>query len=179
MNKIELYKYLDIDSPADFKYFENFEGLMECEEYIDKDNLLELFADEGFDFYSFGETVHEYFRSLLDKIPESETNIYINIESIEKLMTGMIFENMQINDWLPFISEISKFRKWYVFDCSVIDVSSGNNISLMNALYGNLAANLLGEEVKYKFDKVPEYEVDGYDISLSGLVDEVEDVDEN
>lgn len=32
MNREQLYEYLDIDTPADFEYFENMAALLECEE---------------------------------------------------------------------------------------------------------------------------------------------------
>ena len=32
MTKAEFYELLDIDSPADFQYFENFAAFIECED---------------------------------------------------------------------------------------------------------------------------------------------------
>ena len=39
MDREELYELLDIDTPADFEYFENLAALLECEEYIEYEDM--------------------------------------------------------------------------------------------------------------------------------------------
>ena len=39
MDRDLLYQMLDIESPSDFQYFENLSDLLECDEYIEYDDL--------------------------------------------------------------------------------------------------------------------------------------------
>ena len=45
MDKEKLYEMLDIDTPADFQYFEDLAELLECEEEIEEQALAELLEE--------------------------------------------------------------------------------------------------------------------------------------
>ena len=59
LTKEVLYELLDIDTPADFQYFENLAALLECEDEIDDQVLAQLL--EGVDKKTLAELLHNYF----------------------------------------------------------------------------------------------------------------------
>ena len=59
MNREQLYEYLDIDTPADFEYFENMADLVEAEAEIPSEAVFPLF--EGADKTVLEELFTNYF----------------------------------------------------------------------------------------------------------------------
>ena len=64
LTKEALYELLDIDTPADFQYFENLAALLECEDEIDDQALAQLL--EGVDKKTLAELLHNYFEEMTD-----------------------------------------------------------------------------------------------------------------
>ena len=70
MNREQLYEYLDIDTPADFEYFENMAALLECEEDIHYEEVCALIEDVDKD--NLAMLIDNYFEELSDFYPDGD-----------------------------------------------------------------------------------------------------------
>ena len=68
MDRDELFELLDIESGADFQYFENFADLVECEEDIESDIIYDMLEDV--DMKTFNEICESFFYDTLENVRE-------------------------------------------------------------------------------------------------------------
>ena len=168
MDKVRFYSILDIESPDEFKYFENLSALLEENEYIEKNLIKDLFRDV--DREKLSEHFDSYFEAFLDHLPDSETEMYITVDSIRRAFDGMIFDGMTDEDISRLASETAKFRKWYVHDLNAYDRINDEEKSVMDARYDIAAAGLLGEEADIDFRKALDYGLDGYSVRIADML---------
>lgn len=168
MDKVRLYRILDIDTPEEFRYYENLSALLEEDEFIEENLIRDLLRN--IDMESLAEHMDSYFEAFLNHIPDRENELYITVESIKRAFDGMIFEGMTDSDISRLASEISKFRKWYVHDLSVFDRLSGNELSVRDARYDIAAAKLLGEDADHDFRLSLDYDLDGFDVRVADMI---------
>ena len=67
MTKQELYELIDIDSPADFQYFENLAAYLECDEDLAYEDVAELVKDV--DKATLAQLIGDYFEEITDFLP--------------------------------------------------------------------------------------------------------------
>ncbi len=168
MDKVRFYRILDIDTPDEFRYYENLSSLLEEDEFIDENLIRDLMR--SIDKETLAEHMDSYFEAFLNHIPDSENELYITVESIKRAFDGMIFEGMSDSDINRLASEISKFRKWYVHDLSVFDKLSGEEKSVRDARYDIAAAKLLGEDADHDFRLSLDYDLDGFDVRVADMI---------
>lgn len=168
MDKVRFYRVLDIDSPDEFKFYENLASLLEEDEFIEENLIKDLLRDV--DREKLAEHFDSYFEGFLDHLPENETEMYITVDSIRRVFDGMIFDGMTEEDISALASEIAKFRKWYVHDLNVFDRLSGNELSVRDARYDIAAARLLGDEPDHDFRLALDYGLEGYNVRVSDLM---------
>ncbi len=169
MNKLELYKKLDIDKPEEFLFFENLSALIEEENYIEEELISELFC--AVDKKLLTEFSEMYFENILKYIPDEETDLYITFDSIGRSLIGSIDEDMTTEDIDSLASEFARFRKWFAIDYLVFDRFSNSNISVRDAVYNILAAKFLGDKTDYDFGRACDYPLEKYEVRLSGVVE--------
>lgn len=167
MDKTIFYKKLDIETIEDFKFYENLCTLLEDDDFIEENLIRDLLRDV--DKNILAEHMDYFFENFLEHIPDSETELYIIVDSIKRMMEGLISENMSAEDIGTLAEEISRFRKWYVHDLNVFDKSTGQEISLRDARYNVVAAKLLGDTYDYDFRTALDYSVDGYDVRITDI----------
>lgn len=175
MDKTIFYKTLDIDKPEEFRYYENLEALIECDEYIEANLIYDLFKD--IDTSILEEFFSYYFEDFLRVIPDEESDLYILVENISRLFQGLAKEDMAGEDISILADELVKFRKWYIFDNLAFNMLTGEETSVMEARYNILAAKLLNEECRYDFRTALDYDLDGFDMSFSRLLYEEDDIE--
>ena len=168
MDKVRFYNILDIESPDEFKYYENLSALLEEDEFIEENLIKDLLKDV--DKEKLAEHFDSYFEAFLDHLPEHETEMYITVDSIRRLFDGMIYDGMTGEDISALASEISKFRKWYVHDLNAFDRLSGSELSVRDARYDIAAAKLLGDDADHDFRLALDYGLDGYDVRLADMI---------
>ena len=139
MDKIRFYRVLDIDSADEFQYFENLAALLEEDEYIEKNLIKDLIRNV--DREKLAEHMNSYFDGFLDHLPDSETDLYVMVESMGRVFDGLIMEDMSESDIDALASEISKFRKWYVHD-----------------------------QADYDFRLALDYDIDGFDVRIADML---------
>lgn len=168
MDKVRFYHILDIDSPDEFTYYENLAALLEEDEFIEQNLIRDLLRDV--DKERLAEHFDSYFESFLGHVPDSESELYITVDSIRRAFEGMIYEDMSDEDIARLASEISKFRKWYVHDLKVFDRKSGDELSVRDARYDIAAAKLLGDSTDHDFRLALDYELDGFDVRIADML---------
>ena len=168
MDKVRFYRILDIDSPDEFKFYENLASLLEEDEFIEENLIKDLIKDV--DTEKLAEHFDSYFEAFLDHLPEHETEMYITVDSIRRMFDGMIYEDMSDEDISALASEIAKFRKWYVHDLNAFDRIGGNELSVRDARYDIAAAKLLGDEADHDFRLALDYDLDGYDVRIADML---------
>ncbi|MBQ6456821.1 MAG: hypothetical protein IJJ31_06890 [Mogibacterium sp.] len=168
MDKTALYLKLDIESPEEFKFYENLAALLEEDDYIEENLIRDLIKD--IDKEVLAEHLDSFFEQFLANLPDNETELYITVDSIGRAMSGMISPDMSAEDIHALSSEIARFRKWYVHDLNVFDKLNAAEISLRDARYNILAAGFLGEPYDYDFRTALDYDLDGYDVRISDII---------
>lgn len=168
MDKIRFYRVLDIDSADEFQYFENLAALLEEDEYIEKNLIKDLIRNV--DREKLAEHMSSYFDGFLDHLPDSETDLYVMVESMGRVFDGLIREDMSEADIDALASEISKFRKWYVHDLNTINRLTGEESSVRDARFDIAAAKLLGEDSDYDFRLALDYDIDGFDVRIADML---------
>lgn len=168
MDKIRFYHVLDIDSADEFQYFENLAALLEEDEYIEKNLIKDLIRNV--DREKLAEHMSSYFDGFLDHLPDSETDLYVMIESMGRVFDGLIREDMSEADIDALASEISKFRKWYVHDLNAFNRLTGEEASVRDARFDIAAAKLLGEDSDYDFRLALDYDIDGFDVRIADMI---------
>lgn len=167
MERDRLFEKLDIDSPEDFKFYENFDALIEDEEHIEEDLIKEVLSYA--DSHLLSDHVDSFFESFLGNIPDDETELYIIVESFKRNISSLVFEGMSEEDLSELAKDIYKFRNWYAIEHNATDEKSGEELSVRDARYEIAAAKLLSEEVSIDFGRAITSGPDSYGIKISDL----------
>lgn len=168
MDKVRLYKVLDIDTADEFQYYENLAALLEEDEFIEENLIKDLIRTV--DREKLAEHMGSYFDAFLDHLPDNETDLYVMVESMGRAFEGLIFEDMSDSDVSDLAAEIAKFRKWYVHDLNAFNRLTGEESSVRDARYDIAAAKLLGEEADYDFRTALDYDLDGFNVRVADMI---------
>lgn len=168
MDKVRLYKLLDIDTADEFQYYENLAALLEEDEFIEENLIKDLIRNV--DTEKLAEHIGSYFDSFLDHLPDNETDLYVMVESIGRAFEGLIFEDMSDENVSDLAAEIAKFRKWYVHDLNAFNRLTGEESSIRDARYDIAAAKLLGESADYDFRTALDYDLDGFNVRIADML---------
>lgn len=168
MDKTEFYNKLDIETIEEFKFYENLSALLEEEDFIEENLIKDLLREV--DKSVLAEHMDSFYEGFLKNIPDSESDLYILVESIQRMMSGLISDKMTLEDINALAEEIMRFRKWYVLDRNVFDKKTGNEVSVKEARYEILIADFLGNTVDYDFRTALDYDVDGYDVRITDII---------
>lgn len=170
MDKTTFYNILNIDSPDEFLYYENFAAILEEDDYIESNLLKDLLKDV--DMEVIAESTENYFEEFLKAIPDEETSLYITVEAIKRAFLDMMADELNSDDIALLADEIVRFRKWYVQDKLVYDRINKEEISVRDARYNIQAARLLGESIDIEWRNAYDYEVNGGGVRISEIIDD-------
>lgn len=184
----ELLEILDIEEPEEFRFYENFEDLIEYEGEIPYDALFSLI--KNVDMLNLREFIETYLEDVLEGIPEEDgIDAYTFIVSVKIMLTGLAeaiaaAEEDEERDELPiFVEEIFKFRNWFIRD-SIVHMSKEMDdkiisVPLMEAIIAYRIEKLNEDRYSYNFDDCVPYEIDEYIVSYSTAMAEIEDEEED
>jgi len=165
MNKTELYELLDISHPGEFKYYENLAALVEEDSEIETELIADLLSE--IDIEIFGDLFESYFDQFLDSIPDEETDLFVTVENVKRIMLSRVpisnDDRFELNDYSDLFD---KFRRWYSLNHDVISLIDGSEHSIRDARYDYIASNLLGYEPRYDFRAALTFDESGYDYKL-------------
>lgn len=167
MKRDELYSLIDIETPSDFKYYENLELLLENDKNIDSYLLEEL-------FYSLNwEQLIDLFKSYFDEVirilPDNEDDLYIKFDVIKRKFLGILEREKDRENVKILVSEIESFKKWFIED-RLVKCNDDKNTSIYDAIYDIYASKLLNNDCKYDFLNINEYKIDAFEIKISKLI---------
>ena len=169
MDKTLFYKKLNIDTIDEFKYYENLAALLEEDDYIEENLIRDLIREVDKDVLA--EHMDSFYEGFLNNLPDDESELYIIVDSIKRMMSGLIDEDMDADAVNSLASEIARFRKWYVHDLNAFNKLSGEETSVRDARYDIVAAGFLGEPCSYDFRTALDYDIDGYDMRISDFAE--------
>ena len=110
MTKEELYEKLDIDSPEDFSYFEQFADLIETEEKVEEGLVKEVLS--AVSSQDAGDLVQNYFDDFTESLPDDADDLISLIDSIKQNLL-MCTEDLDIPaNRKTFAELICSFREW-------------------------------------------------------------------
>lgn len=172
MDREELYELLDIDSPADFEYFENLAALLECDEYIEYEDIYALM--EGVDKETFSGLVDNYFEEITDFIPGDAAELYTLLDKVKLSLMGLA-KSCDEEDLITHLAEeVDRFRKWYSMDsvviCTSILTDREEEKTLRDAIVLARLEGLDGEKYTYDFSDCLDYHLDEYIMSFGDIV---------
>lgn len=171
MDYYELLKYLDLDEPSDFIYFEAMADLVECEEYIEQEAVYALF--QGADDTMISELFEDYFEDILEGLPADAGGIYSLLHQIKMMLIGLSGNMADDSDLRRLTDEFCRFREWFT-DGSDVELSpdSGGEAlhqCLRDAITTSRMEKLGGDRYRYDFEGAMDYELDSYTMSFAEL----------
>lgn len=194
MDKNAFYELIDIETPEDFKFYDNIENLIESDEEWDVDVLSPLLNDIPNEVMA--ELIDEYFRSLLDRLPDDETDLYTLIYNVGRTMKAVLNadggkldhdEGSMSSDKdstddsnRRLAYELKKFSDWFSREnlIDVKDLENGREDKVpLRDILGMITLEKLGMgSYTFNFENCSEYELDEYILSFADLA-ESEDMD--
>ena len=176
MNREELYEKLDIETGADFQYFENFADLAETGEDIDEDALYGLFDE--IEMKTFAELCESFFYEMEDSIPDDQNDLVMLTENIKRCLVGLseAVERDEENALVKLCDEFDRFRRWYSAEpvAEYEDTETGKSFSctVRDALTNARIEKIGGERYQYDFTKALDYVIDEYAMTYADMADE-------
>jgi len=172
----ELLALLDIDSPQDLVYFEQFAELMETPKDVPFETLAAL--AEKMDSDVLSELVEGYFEDVMKFVPDGEDELYTLLNNIATTLTTMASGNDEDSARI-FAEELYKFRSWYLFDSTVhlkeLSAGSESEMPLMEALTAYRVQSFTDDEYDFDFSESLDYRLDEYIVSLGALAGDYDD----
>lgn len=185
MDRNTFYDMVDIETPEDFKFYDNIENLIESDEEWDIDNLSPLLIEIPNDVMT--ELIDEYFKSLLDRLPDDETDLYTLIYNVSRTMKSVLNadgissefgnENSDIekehanNPKRRLAYELKKFSDWFSREnlVDIKDLENGKEFKApLRDVLGMITLEKLGiGSYSYNFDDCNDYELDEYILNFS------------
>jgi|GEM_PF-283840 hypothetical protein len=181
MKTEELRELLDIETGADFTYFENFTALMESDGDFDSDTVRSVLAEV--DMKVFSELADSYFYDLTENVPENGIDVYNALEAAHKNFVSLA-ASFSSDDSVPekMASDIVKFRRWFMKPdlAESIDNESGKDVmmSVRDALYEYRASRVDGRDLDFEFFITDDFPIDEYVVNvgeMTGTEDEQSD----
>lgn len=171
MNYYELLKYLDLEEPSDFIYFEAMVDLAESDDPIDQEAVAALFA--GADTDTMADLFSDYFEDILDGLPEDSGEIYSLLHQIRLCLMGLARNAEDESDIRRLADEFCRFRQWYTEESDVELIPADEELPLHQCLRDAITTarmeKLGGFAYRYDFDYALDYALDGYTMSFAEL----------
>ena len=153
MDKKKLYELLDIETPDDFQYFENFATLVECNDEIPFELICELV--KGVDQDTFAGLIDEYFDEITDHLPAGETDTYLLLEDFKRNLVDLRDDLDEDSKLVQISDELDRFRKFYAIDSKVYvtDEATGDEqtVTLAEAIVLSRMESLHLSKYRYDF----------------------------
>lgn len=177
MNFDALLSLLDIDSPDELVYFEQFADLMETGNDIPVETLAALAAE--MEPAVLAELAEGYFEDIAKYIPDGEDELYTLLTNIGTTLEALAGgSGGRDGDPRVFAEELYKFRAWYIFDSCVLrtDREDGSvfELPLFAALTDLRVQNFTEDDYEFDFSEALDYQLDEYIVSLNALTENTE-----
>lgn len=172
MNRENLYELLDIESAADFEYFENMASLLECGEDIPYEEITMLLKDV--DKVNLAELINNYFEEISDFIPDEETGMFLSMDKIRLSLMGLARGSEDEGILAKLADELDRFRRWYSDESRVVCRSVLNGDEELHCLRDALALarveKIDGDKYEYDFSDCTDYPIEEYVMSFGDMM---------
>ncbi|MDR0853691.1 MAG: hypothetical protein LBN34_04925 [Clostridiales Family XIII bacterium] len=173
----ELLALLDVDSPAELVYFEQYADLMENENDIPVETLSALVEEMDSDVLS--EITDNYFDDMLGFIPDDAAELYTLIHTVGTTLASLAKTgetDAEDSTLKMYAEELYKFRNWLLDEgicvCTNTSTEEVKELNILEALISYRVSNLTDEDYQYDFSGALDYPIDEYIISLSALAED-------
>ncbi len=174
MDYDELLELLEIDSPDEFKDFEHFAALVECDEDAPYEHFFRILAD--LDSEILVELTDDYFEDILQGMPDDGIDVYTLIGTVRQALLGLAKNSFTRDERVAYVDELYKFRNWYIFDSIVhirrLSDHAKRDVTVSEALSLYRLEKLNEENYRYDFSDSLDYDIDEYSISFDAELDE-------
>ena len=161
----ELYKRLEIETPKELEYFEQFADLIEMPEELEFD--LFYIALSELDAETAGELTENYFEDLINAVPDEENELVSLLDSMEQNLLS-IAENIENDDnRRSFAQQLYRFRNWYTKTGGA--AADGVPMSVLEAVFAAREGKLTGEDHSFDFTKALDYKLDDAQYGLGAF----------
>lgn len=165
MTLAELFEILDMDSPSDFEYFEQFADLMESEEDIPFDLFYSVVSEASQE--TLTELTGNYMEDLSNSLPDDYDELFSIVDSVQQRLL-LLCENLEdSNNRRDYAQELYRFRQWYhKEDGAFVD---GKPCCVMDAAAGARSEKYSGAEHSYDFSPSLDYQLDDLSVGLGSF----------
>ena len=172
MTKAELMQIIDIESGAEFTYFENLASVIESDEDITADALFQVLSEV--DMHVLAELVESYFYDIMEHMPE-DVDVYNMLEAEKRNLIAMCEAAGRAEEggFNKLADELQRFQEYFSLqkNCEIIDNEKGVSAeaSLRDAIYDYRIARMGKENKDYSISGAADYEISEYIVSLGDL----------
>ncbi len=171
MTKAELYDLLELDTPADFQYFEQFAELLETNQEVTEDQFMDVLS--MVDAETMSELVENYFNELSAHLPDESQDLYGLVDSIQqrlKLLAEGIDDGIFRRN---LAEELCRFKEWYTEQVNVL--VDNEYYTVFEAVTLRREEKLGGPKHRYNFDQALNYELSELSMNLGRVSYQMED----
>lgn len=177
----ELMEQLEIETLDDFRDFEHFASLTECDEEIPYETFYRILADV--DTETLVDMTDNYFEDILQGMPDDGIDVYTLLGTVKQALIGLAKNATTREERVTYVDELYKFRNWYIFDSVVhlrrLKDNAKRDATVSEALSLYRLEKLNEEQYQYDFSDSLDYEIDEYAISFDAELDEeYDEIDE-
>lgn len=165
MTLADLFEMLDMDTPADFEYFEQFADLMESEEDIPFDLFYSVISEASPE--TMTELTGNYMEDLSNALPDDYDDLFTIVDSVQQRLL-LLCENLDDSDSRrDYANELYRFRRWYHReDGAFVD---GKPCCVMDAAARARSEKFSGTEHVYDFSPSLGYELEDLSVGLGSF----------
>lgn len=170
----KLLELLDIESGADFKYFESFAELMEHDEEISSDLIATALKDVDFDVFS--DLTETWFIDIMDHLPEDASDLMDILEAEKRYLLALSGYAYRGEKDAPskLWTEIERFREWFSLEenSKVVDHQLGESYftTISEAIAEYRYSKLDNRNVDVDFSDANDFIVEEYIVPLGELL---------
>ena len=165
MTLAELFEMLDMDTPADFAYFEQFADLMESEDDIPFDLFYSAISEA--DPETMTELTGNYMEDLSGALPDDYDELFSIVDSVQQRLLLLCEGPDDPDSRRDYANELYRFRLWYhKEDGASVD---GVPCCVMDAVARARSEKFSGSEHVYDFSPSLDYELKDLAVGLGSF----------
>ena len=165
MTLADLFEMLEMDSPADFEYFEQFADLMESEENIPFDLFYTAISQASSE--TMTELTGNYMEDLSNALPDDYDELFTIVDSVQQRLLLLCEDLDEGDSRRDYANELYRFRQWYhKNDGAFVD---GVPCCVMDAAARARSEKFSGTEHVYDFSPSLGYDLEDLSVGLGSF----------
>ena len=165
MTLSELYEKLEIETPKELEYFEQFADLIEMPEKLEFDLFYIVLSE--LDAETAGELTENYFEDLINAVPDEENELVSLLDSIEQNLLSLAEGIENDDNRRSFAQQLYRFRNWYTDGGGAL--ADGIPMSILDAVFTAREGKLTGEDHSFDFSRALDYKLDDAQYGIGAI----------